>query len=93
MAGTLNVAGPRSDRERAYIKDLSREWKGECRRTSVRRNVCARFAEYCGGDVRPARYSHEYDKDAVVRSYVVARRNGGVRGVRFFDLALLLVNM
>lgn len=77
----------------ACTKDLSREWKGERGRTSVRRNVCARFAEYCGGDVRPARYSHEYDKDAVVRSYVVARRNGGVREARFFDSASLLVNM
>lgn len=56
MAGTLNVAAPRSERERrkmrAYIK-LSRVERREHRRTSVKRNVCARFAEYCGGDVHP----------------------------------------
>lgn len=45
---------------------------------NIGRNVCTRFAEYCAGDVRPARYSHEYDKDAAMRSYAATRRSGGI---------------
>lgn len=83
MAGTLNVAAPRSERDGRRRPALTKRaftgggGRGGGRgRTSVKRNVCARFAEYCGGDVHPRRDAPTSAiKMPRTPSYAVAERN------------------
>lgn len=85
MAGTLNVAAPRSERDGRRGPALSRAGggEGERGRTSVKRNVCARFAEYCGGDVHPCRDAPTSAiKMPPTPSYAAAERNTYVHRLR-----------